>query len=334
VAPASSGGTWIYVMRWERCDRKMIKIGKSTQPRDQRRKQHEAADAAAETTLTTIAEMRGSPVDETTIHNYFAEERLEGRELFQPSLRLMAWIRWLRDQHWVADESTSNEKREAMPRVSAEAWLPGPGREKVIPPAAGGMLPFEVDPLELGPREMTLGDYYTSELIVERARSAMGSIDLDPASCAEANSVVRATRIYTASDRGECMPWAGNVWLNPPFGEWGLWGERVIAEMRKRPRTVPQMCVLAPQASISTKYLHPLLANCQAIVIFYGRIPFWGDLCTSTPMDGHFVMYYGDHVERFAEAFSALGTVYRTQAPYRGAYEAARKAKQAEAASA
>ena len=61
-------------------------------------------------------------------------------------------------------------------------------------------------------------DWYTPTCFVESARTVMGSIDLDPASDAEANRIVKATWFYDIHSNGLVQPWVGNVFLNPPGG--------------------------------------------------------------------------------------------------------------------
>ena len=61
-------------------------------------------------------------------------------------------------------------------------------------------------------------EHYTPRVIVEAARTTLGAIDLDPASCEAANRVVRATRIFTRADDGLSRPWHGRVFNNPPGG--------------------------------------------------------------------------------------------------------------------
>lgn len=61
-------------------------------------------------------------------------------------------------------------------------------------------------------------EHYSNREIIEAARSVLGGIDLDPASCAEANREVRASCYYTKEVDGLALPWFGRVWLNPPGG--------------------------------------------------------------------------------------------------------------------
>lgn len=83
-------------------------------------------------------------------------------------------------------------------------------------------------------------EYYSPGAIVEIARAIMGGIDIDPASSAAANEIVKAHTFLTApafstvtgfigiehlpirryeSWGGLAQQWAGRLWLNPPFGQ-------------------------------------------------------------------------------------------------------------------
>lgn len=64
----------------------------------------------------------------------------------------------------------------------------------------------------------TTQEHYTPVEIVEAARSVLGVIDLDPASCLEAQRVVKAERFFTRGVNGLVQPWRGRVFLNPPGG--------------------------------------------------------------------------------------------------------------------
>lgn len=61
-------------------------------------------------------------------------------------------------------------------------------------------------------------EWFTPRPYIEAAREVLGAIDLDPASHAEANKIVRARRFYDERANGLRRPWSGRVFLNPPGG--------------------------------------------------------------------------------------------------------------------
>lgn len=68
----------------------------------------------------------------------------------------------------------------------------------------------------------TTAEHYTPSIIVEPSRSVLGRIDLDPASCEEANQIVNADRYFTKQDDGLKQIWSAGlggycrVFINPP----------------------------------------------------------------------------------------------------------------------
>jgi hypothetical protein len=67
-------------------------------------------------------------------------------------------------------------------------------------------------------------EYYTPPYLAEAIRDFLGGIDLDPASCEEANKVIGATRYYSQALDGLSLPWGSwdkpqTVFCNPPGGK-------------------------------------------------------------------------------------------------------------------
>lgn len=82
----------------------------------------------------------------------------------------------------------------------------------------------------------TSSEWFTPPNIIEAARAWMGSIDLDPASNALANTVVKATTFFDQEVDGLKQRWQGNVFLNPPTPP-RPWWERAV-KMHVEERTV------------------------------------------------------------------------------------------------
>jgi hypothetical protein len=61
-------------------------------------------------------------------------------------------------------------------------------------------------------------EHVTPLEVANAARGVLEVIDLDPASCELANSVIRARAIYTKEYDGLAQTWRGRVFLNPPGG--------------------------------------------------------------------------------------------------------------------
>lgn len=120
-------------------------------------------------------------------------------------------------------------------------------------------------------------EWYTPAHIIEVARPCMGGIDLDPASCEEANRIVKATTFYTKEQDGLVRPWSGNVWLNPPYGRKIIDGfvGRLYSEIESG--NVVQAMSLTNSAT-ETAWWQTLAGLARWICFPEFRIQFWGPL--------------------------------------------------------
>jgi hypothetical protein len=89
-------------------------------------------------------------------------------------------------------------------------------------------------------------EHFTPPDIVEAARQTMGGIDLDPASCRQANRYIKATQYFTQKDNGYLQDWHGRVFCNPPGGWCDNHGQTIIKKKGELPCTVSGACGLKP----------------------------------------------------------------------------------------
>ncbi len=159
-------------------------------------------------------------------------------------------------------------------------------------------------------------EWYTPREIVDAAREVMGGIELDPASCPEANATVRAERIYTREDDGLRQIWeAATAFLNMPYGKsvednvsnQARWSHKLIDSHRAG--RVEQACMLV-NAVPGNRWFRPLWAF--PICFLDGRVHFVapaGSGPRKSPTHSSCVVYLGPRVEAFVDVFGRLGTV-------------------------
>lgn len=153
---------------------------------------------------------------------------------------------------------------------------------------------------------MSSDDWYTPSTFIEAARRVMGSIDLDPASCAYANETVKAKRFFTIEDNGLNQEWTGNVWLNPPYSA-------ICREFVYKLLDEPvEQSVLLIGSYVDTQYAQKALATCDAACFVRGRISFYSDVNVATRNRwSSMIIYHGANVDKFIEEFSPFGVVMR-----------------------
>lgn len=148
-------------------------------------------------------------------------------------------------------------------------------------------------------------EWYTPVEYIEAARKAMGSIDIDPASSEIANKVVKAGTFYTAETNGLDKRWGGNIWMNPPYSS-DLIGKFVDKLVEER-ENYNQAIVLVNNAT-ETEWFNKIVSIASAVCFPKGRVKFYmPDGKTGAPLQGQAIIYIGDNIKAFMDAFSLFG---------------------------
>ena len=159
-------------------------------------------------------------------------------------------------------------------------------------------------------------EWYTPPEYVLAVRQVLGGdIDLDPASCAQANETVGASRIYTAQDDGLRHDWHGNIFTNPPYS--GLAGKFVahLLDQYERGHVTAAIALLNGNAH-DTLWFRPLF---DWPICFAGRLHLISPDGPGTQSTyGSVFVYVGRDVNRFVDVFGAFGPVVRDIRPRQG----------------
>lgn len=268
-----------------------------------------------------VAVLQGTYDDERTLHEYFAPRRVRRRVDISTydGDEIHSYVAWLLER---GHAGRNRIEAESMPRLPFSVWRPESQRNE----HRGGQLALSAS---LPPRHRVAwarsdlahlssesDDWYTPLEIIDAAREAMGTIDLDPATSVVAQRAIQATQWYTKAQDGlrTDLPWVGNTWLNPPYGR----GEssatafvhRLVDEYHAG--NVTQAITCLNLGSTSALWFAPIWTHATRHLVCRGRPNYWReDRQDSSPTKGTILSYFGRDPDAFTKAFASLGWVIR-----------------------
>lgn len=156
-------------------------------------------------------------------------------------------------------------------------------------------------------------EWYTPPTIIETARQVLGTIDLDPASCAGAQKTVRAKAYFTREDDGLSRAWHGRVWLNPPYGRignqssQGVWAQYLV-DQHDRGNVSAGICLV--KAALGYQWFEELWDHLP-VCFLRDRVRFLrpDGTCPGSSKQGTALLYVGPHLRRFIHHTTPLGRV-------------------------
>lgn len=160
----------------------------------------------------------------------------------------------------------------------------------------------------------TSPEYYTPLRYIVAVREVLREIDLDPASCEEANRIVQAREFYTVRDNGLLLPWYKRVFLNPPYGkvdnisEQDRWTAKLIYEFLRG--NVCEAIALTSSTDTSSKWYQRLMYFPHCITDHRIKFIRPGNAGASRAMAGSLFTYFGRYSENFFEVFEEFGACF------------------------
>jgi len=144
-----------------------------------------------------------------------------------------------------------------------------------------------------------------------------GSIDLDPATHANAQARIQATTFYTADDDGLTKPWFGRVFLNPPYSKTLIkrFVDKLVEELTSGN---VESAILLTNNETDAAWFQKAAAHANHICFPAGRLKFLrpdGRPSRNGPLQGQAFLHFGAHAERFVEVFAKVGIIVTPTLP-------------------
>ncbi len=171
------------------------------------------------------------------------------------------------------------------------------------PYLSGGFDDTQEEPNHIG------DEWYTPERVVVAVRKVMGGeIDLDPASSAVANEVVKALRFFTKEDNGLALVWtADSLFMNPPYSM-PLIEQFVDKFLQEYSTGNIRQAIVLTNNSADTGWYRKLAAGALVFCITNGRISFYSpERGSDSPRMGQVFFYFGGSAIGFVNAFREFG---------------------------
>jgi ParB family chromosome partitioning protein len=135
----------------------------------------------------------------------------------------------------------------------------------------------------------------------------LGGIDLDPATCAFAQSWIQASEFLTKKEDGLTRPWRGRVWLNPPFSKVAQFVAKLVAELEAGRISA---AILLSNNCTDAGWFHQAARASAAMCFMRGRIQFEQEHGPAdAPPQGQAFCYFGGDVPAFRKAFGGVGLI-------------------------
>lgn len=143
-------------------------------------------------------------------------------------------------------------------------------------------------------------EWYTPPHILDRVREVLGSIELDPATCEEAQATVQADSWFTEEDDGLAHEWDVNtLWCNPPYST------KLLKAFTSKFKTDPFLeGIMLTNSGTDTLWNKELADFVQVYTL--GRISFLepGGIEKGKGGRGSVFTYKGNNPQKFIEVFT------------------------------